>query len=250
MEMIGWGAGLVDGDRRHLAIFISGFLMPHTKAFHFLPFAERLTATKLFLRDDSPHQFREGIRGVTENEEENVEFLRYMIDKIGPERVTILAGSVGTHPAILWGHWLGVDDIHIIGPVTDFTTCLHTKRAHHPSFSAVAHEALNALNRGYPYANLRPFMAEHAEAVQAVDLYYGMSDPADVQQADVISDLPQVRSTVYYQGDHFRVPALVLRRDVDLIERICAPVIERPIDLRRQGPVPDVDLGYAVRRMP
>ena len=77
-----------------------------------------------------------------------------------------------------------------------------------------------------------------------------MAYPADVQQSQMIADLPQVRSTVYYQGDHFRVPAFVLRRDVDLIERICAPMVERPADLRRQGPVPDVDLGYAVRRMP
>lgn len=249
MEMISWGAGLVDGDRRHLVILVSGFLYPNHKEFHFLRFGERLGQAKLFLRDDSPRQFRGGIPGVTESEEENVQFLGYMIDKIGPERVSIVSGSVGTHPAVLWGHWLGVDDIYLVGPVTDMVSMIETDRAQHPSFIGLTREVEGLTERGYPYLSLRGFMQEHADAVKSVDIYYGAQDPIDRAQAATIEDLPQVRSTAYRSGDHFRVPVFALRRDPDIVDRLSAPTVERPADLRRVGPVPEVDLGYAVMRV-
>jgi len=245
---MGWGAGLIDGDRNHLIVFFSG-AQPLRKSFHFLDYAERFPQTKLFIRDDSPNQFRTGIPGVTENEEENVAFFRYLIGRIAPSRVTFVTGSVGTHPAILWGHRLGVDDIHAVVPVTDLDSGLQTQRAASGTFAEHARVAGQAVASGYPYANLRPFMESNSGKVKSVDLYYGLSDPADVQQAANIEDLPQVRSTIYYHGTHNRVPLMVMRRDRELYDRINAPHIERPAELRRKGDVQDVELGYGVCRV-
>lgn len=249
MEMIGWGAGLEDGNRDHLIIFVSGFLNPTSKNFHFQSFADRFDQTKLFLRDSSANQFRDGIQDVTTNETENLQFLDYMINKIGPSRVSIVSGSVGTHPAVLWGHLLGVDDMYLLGPVTDMESIMTSKRSEHPTFMDLAATARRMLKTDYPYLNVRNFMIEHSDAVKSVDIYYSAADEIDAQQAAVISDLPQVRSTVYHSGDHFRVPAFALRRDNDIYDRLYAPTIESPSALRRQGPVPDVDLGYAVERI-
>jgi len=249
MEMIGWGAGLVDGDRDHLIVFISGYLYPNFKEFNFRAFAEKFGQAKLFLRDDSPRQFRGGIPGVTVSEDENVRFLQYMVDKLGASRVTLVSGSVGTHPAVLWGHRLGVDDIYLIGPVTDLASMLQSDRASHPNFLDLANEARNLIDAGYPHLSVRGFMAENAHRVRSVDIYYGANDPIDAAQARAIEDLPQVRSTVYHRGDHFRVPAFALRRDTDIHDRINAPDVERPMDRRRAGPVPDEDLGYATLRL-
>ncbi|MBK1636892.1 hypothetical protein [Rhodovulum adriaticum] len=249
MEMIGWGAGLEAGDPEHLIVFVSGYLYPNFKEFHFLKFAAPFQQTKLFLRDDSPHQFRHGIPGVTESEEENVEFLRYMIAKIGAKRVTIVSGSVGTHPAVLWGHWIGIDDMYLVGPVTDMAAVLQTDRATHPQFTGLFEQGKQQIDAGYPYSNLRPMMEAHSDRVASIDIYYGQNDPVDVAQAANIADLPHVRSTVYYQGDHFRVPAFALRRDPDIAARINAPVIERPADQRRAGGFAPLDLGYAMLQL-
>lgn len=249
MEMIGWGAGFEDGNRDHLMIMVSGFLEPTSKNFHFQRFAERFDQAKLFLRDSSPNQFRTGIQDVTKNETENVQFLDYMIDKVGAQRVSIVSGSVGTHPAVIWGHMLGIDDMYLVGPVTDMVSILQSERAKTASFAGLAATAKSMVEAAYPYMNVRDFMAEHSDAVKSVDIYYAETDEIDAQQAAVIEDLPQVRSTVYRSGDHFRVPVFALRRDNEIYDRINAPVIECPSLMRNQGQVPDVDLGYAVERI-
>lgn len=247
--MIGWGAGIEAGDDSQLIVFISGYLYPNYPEFHFKAFSERFSQTKLFLRDNTGHQFRTGIPEVTETEQENVEFLRYIIRRVGARRVTFVSGSVGSHPAILWGHRIGVDDIHLVGPVTDYPSLLRTDRAAHPQFAQLIGEVTKQVEAGYEYADLRAFMAANPDKVGSVDIYYSATDPIDNDQALNIADLPQVRSTVYFTGDHFRVPVFVLRRDPDMTERINAPRIERPADLRRLARTAPRDLGYASVRL-
>ena len=249
MDMIGWGAGIEAGDPDHLIIYVSGYIYPGYKEFHFKKFADRFNQTKLFLRDDSGHQFRQGIPEVTNSEEENVEFLRYMISRVGASRVTIVSGSVGTHPSVLWGHWIGVDDIYLVGPVSNLVTMIHTDRANHQQFMGLTIEAAKVIEQGYEYADLRPFMQANSDKVASIDIYYGQMDQIDMEQSGNIADLPQVRSTVYYSGDHFRVPAYALRRDPDIEERINAQVIEKPVEMRQNGNTAPVDLGYAAVRL-
>lgn len=249
MEMIGWGAGIVYGNPDHLIVFISGYGRPDQQQFHFLRYADPFPQTKLFLRDHGNCQFEQGISGVTVNEEENIAFLRFMIERIGARRVTFVSGSLGSHPTVIWGHTLGVQDIHLIGPVTDMVQGLTTDRITQPAFLPVADHFRRKIAEGYPHLSLRAFMRDHADAVDCVDLYYGREDPIDSAQAAVIQDLPQVRTTLYHQGDHFRVPMFVQRRDTDLSGRIMAPVVARPADLRKAGQTAPVELGYAAVRL-
>lgn len=249
MKMIGWGAGVDYGTAEHLIVFITAFVTPDRTNFHFLEYAGAFPQTKLFLRDDRNCQFEHGIPGVTESEEENLEFLRTFIRKIGARRVTFVTGSIGTHPAMIWGHKLRVQDIHIVGPVTDYSVAVSTSRGSAPMFQAVTKLAQDRLDSRYPFSNLRPFLSEHSSAVDSVDLYYGRDDQVDCAHAAVIHDLPQVRTTLYHQGDHYRVPAFVQRRDPYMTDRIMAPVIERPADLRRANRWMPVDLGYAEVRL-
>lgn len=248
METIGWGAAIEEGDPRHLIVFISGYGRPGRATFHFAEFASRFGQTKLFLRDGSNTLYAGGIPGVTDSAEENVEFLRYMIDRLAPERVSFVSGSVGTHPAVLWGCELGINDIHLIGAVTDMARIVRSSRGNMPAFEPVRDHMLDLLAAGYPHADLRPFLEQHGHRVDSIDLFYGMDDPTDIEQARNISDLPNMRSTIYYQGDHLRVPMFVQRRDMDLTNRLNAPV-QRPADQRGRGVHTDIDLGYAVVRL-
>lgn len=248
MESIGWGAEIEPGDPSHLIVFISGYGRPGQATFHFAEFATRFPQTKLFLRDGSNTLYSQGIPGVTTSPEENVEFLRYMIDRLAPKRVTFVSGSVGTHPTVTWGCELGVDDIHLIGAVTNMHSALESPRATMPAFEPLRVHIAQLLAEGYPHGNLRDYLLEHGHRVGSIDLFYGMDDPTDIEQARNISDLPNMRSTVYHRGDHLRVPMFVQRRDMDLTNRINGPV-ERPADLRASGLRQDVELGYAVVRL-
>jgi hypothetical protein len=248
MESIGWGAEIEPGDPRHLIVFISGYGRPGQATFHFAEFATRFPQTKLFLRDGTNSLYAHGITGVTTTSEESVEFLRYMIDRLAPERVTFVSGSVGSHPTVMWGCELGVDDIHLIGAVTDMARAVDSPRAGMPAFEPLREHVEQLLAQGYPHANLRHYLLENGHRVSSIDLFYGMDDPTDIEQARNISDLPNMRSTIYHRGDHIRVPMFVQRRDMDLTNRINRP-IERPADLRASGLRQDVDLGYAVVRL-
>ncbi|KCV81445.1 hypothetical protein ATO10_12589 [Actibacterium atlanticum] len=244
-EDIGWGAKLEYGDPDHLVAFVSGWGQPGNQNFHFQPFANTLSQTKLFLRDHANCHYTKGIQGVTENEEESVEFLKYLLDKIGPKRVSFISGSLGSHATVLWGHKLGVDDIHLIGPVTDLMLGIEQERAYHPAFAESAKVAQQMVDEGYEYVNLREFMQANTDKVDCVDLYYGLDDQMDIDQAGNVEDLPHVRSTVYHRGDHFRVPMFVQRRDPVMSDRINADHVDKPKELRRARKTDPIELGYA-----
>jgi|GEM_PF-797804 len=249
MEILGWGAEISYGDPDHLIIFISGFVGHDVPRFHFGEFSQAMPQTRLLVRDHTNSLYSQGILGVTDNEDENLQFLQFFVKKIGARRVSIVAGSVGAFSAILWGYKLGVNDIHLAGPVTDMATVVESRRGSLPLFAETALYMRGQLAAGYALANLRGFMRDHPASVDCVDIYYGRQDPIDSQQAAVIEDLPEVRSTIYYQGDHFRVPVFLQRRDPVLYDRLMAPTVARPSDLRRSGRNADVDLGYAVVRL-
>lgn len=249
MEMLGWGAGITYGDPDHLIIFISGFVQQDKPIFHFYDFAQTLPQTKLLLRDHTNNLYSNGILGVTDNEDENLQFLQFFIKKIDARRVSFVTGSVGAFAAIIWGHKLGVNDIHISGPVTNMATIIESRRGMQPVFAETAQYMRGQLAVGYPQANLRGFMRDNSSGVDCVDIYYGRGDLIDMQQAAVIEDLPQVRSTIYYEGDHYRVPVFIQRRDPVMFDRLMAPTVARPADLRHAGQTADVDLGYAVVRL-
>lgn len=248
LEMIGWGAAIEDGDPRQLIVFISGYSRNANAPFHFAEYSRQFQQTKLFLRDGANCHYSQGIPGVTETEEENVAFLRYVIDRLSPERVTFVSGSVGTHPTVIWGCQLGVNDIHLIGPVTDLASGIASPRAGMAAFGPIRDYCAGLVAQGYPYTNLRTYLLEYGDRVDSIDVFYGLDDPTDIEQARNIADLPNVRSTVYYSGDHIRVPMFVQRRDRDLANRINLP-IERPADLRSSGAYREKDLGYAAVRL-
>ncbi|SMX34740.1 hypothetical protein [Actibacterium lipolyticum] len=248
VDMIGWGAAIEESDSDQLIVFVSGYGRPTNQQFHFAGYAEQFTQNKLFLRDHANCQYAQGISGVTDNEEENLEFLRYLIKKLGVKRVSFVSGSVGSHPTVIWGHKLGVNDIHLIGPVTDMDSIAKTDRGQQEAFQPVAEYFQSLLKDDYPYSNLREFMKENSDKVDSVDIYYGLDDPTDMAQAAFIEDLPHVRSTIYHKGDHFRVPMFVQRRDPDMANRISAPSVVRPADMRKAGTIGDTELGHAVVR--
>jgi len=249
MEMIGWGAGITYGDPDHLIIFISGFVRQDKPIFHFWDFAQTMPQTRLLVRDHTNNLYSNGILGVTDNEDENLQFLQFFIKKIGARRVSFVTGSVGAFAAIIWGHKLGVNDIHMVGPVTDMATIVESPRGKHPIFADLNEYLRSQVAAGNPQANLRSFMRDNADRVDCVDIYYGRDDATDRQQAAVIEDLPQVRTTIYYSGDHTRVPMFIQRRDPVLSDRLMDPVVPRPADLRRDGKSADVDLGYAMVKL-
>lgn len=248
LRFIGAGAALADGDPRQLIVFVSGYLRPDRPGFHFADYAHGFAQTRLLLRDPSNALFSRGIPGVTASPAESLAFLRALIARLRPQRVTFVAGSVATHPTVLWACELGATDVHLICPVTDAAALLATPRANLGAFRAMRDMAAARLARGEPHADLRPYLCARGHRVEAIDLYYGLDDPVDTAQARHIADLPNVRSTVYHRGDHMRVPMFVQRRDHELADRINLPVVP-PAALRAAGACAARDLGHAAVRL-
>lgn len=244
VQMIAQGAAIDEGNPDHLIVFISGYSRDQNSVFHFSGYAEQFSQTKLFLRDGTNTQYENGVSGISDDDEGTLEFLRYVIRKLGAKRVSFVSGSVGTHPTLRWACELGVDDVYLLGPVTEFLSALESPRAAQGAFAEIRAYVETLVARDYKYINVRTLLEEKGDKIGAIDLFYGLDDPTDIQQAKIISDLPNVRSTVYHRGDHMRVPMFVQRRDTDLADRLNSPV-EKPGDVRASGQTAPIELGYA-----
>lgn len=246
LEPIGPCAAVEYGDPSHLVILIRSHNPPGgPREFSFQRFGDRLRQTKLYVADPTyPYSlYMKGLTEIAENHDEIVEFLQFFIKRIGAERVTLIAASIGAPPAVAWGVQLGADDVHLIGGVPDLELCLQQERADAPFFKPQA-DHFRSMIDDYPYANSREVLLENPDAVRCIDVYYGLDDPIDRAQSETLIDLPNVRRTVYHQGNHARLPIFVLSRDPDLQNRIMDPVVADPAELRKSGNGP-MDLGYA-----
>ncbi len=160
--------------------------------------AAGLEVKKLYLRDLHKAWFLRGLRGVTSNVEETVDFLSDEIASVGARRVVFIGYSLGGFAALLYGALCGAHEVHAISPQTFITFWNRWGAGDYRWRRYVLPMYFNGTRR---YHDLRPWLAQRSqETVHHV--YYARDSLLDAAHAAHISDLPAVISHPSPQGSH------------------------------------------------
>ncbi|WP_141137856.1 hypothetical protein [Actibacterium lipolyticum] len=232
-QMIADGAAVSYGDDR-LVVFFSSRGAYRKGTFDCTDFSKDMPYSKLFLRDEAKDYFyHNGIPGLTNSMDENVEFLRYFIGKTKPSRVTFIGASLGAYGALVMGHLIGVDDIHLVSLVS----YLDKESGGDPENSQLwegVFEPVTGLfqERGFDpkYLNSRNIVEENLGKVRVVRQHVATSEPVDMNHAALNRDFPHVETITHDRGRHGTIVAGLMRSG-SLAADLATPIedLERPL---------------------
>lgn len=242
LQKISDGAAVAYGDSDRLVVFFSSRGAYRRNKFDSEDFSRDLPYTKLFLRDESKDYFyHNGIPGLTGSMEENADFLKYFIQKIGAKRVSFVGASAGAYSALVMGHMVGVDDIHL----TSLVSFLNRDLSEDPDKAQLWDGIFDNVNqlvaeRGIDrkYLDSRNIVLENPGKVTAVKLHVSSNEPVDLNHAARIWDQPHVDTVFHDRGRHATVVAQVMSSG-RLAEDLAAPVeaLKRTPDTPSGAPV-------------
>lgn len=86
--------------------------------FEFFGAAAGLDTKKIFVRDTNQAFYFRGLPGIGEGLYDIVDYLRNQIDTHNIKRVVCTGNSMGGYSAILFGHFLNVDEVHAFSPLS------------------------------------------------------------------------------------------------------------------------------------
>lgn len=215
LEPIGQGAAMAEGDRDRLIVFCSSRTAYRMDMFDFADRSDHLSCQRLFLRALPTECFyHDGLPGLTRDMEENVAFLLRTITHIAPKRLTFVGNSSGGYAAIVLGHMLGADDIHVVSPVT----YLDARLGDDPANSELWENVFDPVGQHFAdtgkdrrYLSCRAVIAKHPDTVKVLRQYVVSTNAVDLNHADHIAGFPHVQTVVYPRGRHANLAALLLR---------------------------------------
>jgi hypothetical protein len=106
-------------DSSHLVIAFTGFQGGlNVNAFDFLSATGLLSSSRILLRDPLNLLYLKGCGAEAPSFHALMERLRNEIRELEPERVTCVGTSGGGFAALLFGHYLAVDQVHAFAPST------------------------------------------------------------------------------------------------------------------------------------
>lgn len=86
--------------------------------FEFFGATAGLDTKKVFVRDINQAFYFRGLSGIGEGLYDIVDYLQKQIDTHNIERVVCTGNSMGGYSAILFGHYLNVDEVHAFSPLS------------------------------------------------------------------------------------------------------------------------------------
>ncbi|MGH7884200.1 MAG: hypothetical protein ACRENO_00740 [Thermodesulfobacteriota bacterium] len=86
--------------------------------FEFFKITKNLDINKIYLRDLSQTWYHSGLRGITENIDDTVSFLRSKIDESGANKIVVVGNSMGGYAAILFGILIKADIVQAFSAQT------------------------------------------------------------------------------------------------------------------------------------
>jgi len=227
IEQIADGAAIANGDPDRLIVFFSSLRAYAKGTFDSADFSGDFPCMRLYLRDESETWFyHNGIPGLTNNMQENAEFLKYFVSKYDPKRVTFVGMSLGGYASIALGHLVGVDDVHVVSPVN----YLNAKIGKHPEASELWQDVFTPVNKYFDdhkldpkMLDLRSFIDENPNSVKIVRQHVVRTEQVDMNHAAHIGDYDHVETCIHERGRHSTLAALMLRSG-ELVDSLMAPV--------------------------
>lgn len=107
-------------DQLLLLVFNSDFHHPlvNRKPFQFFELTARLECSRIHCRDRHFIFYHDGLDEQHPNVQATADFLRERIREFAPAVTIALGASSGAYAALVFGHLLGLDHVHALGPVT------------------------------------------------------------------------------------------------------------------------------------
>ncbi|WP_152544581.1 hypothetical protein [Actibacterium mucosum] len=215
MDHFADGALMVDGDKDHLVVLFSSRVASRRKNFDFLDATKDMRQQRLFLRTGPTDLFfHDGVPGLSQDMNETADFLRFVVGRISPSRVTFTGHSSGGYAAIVLGHMLGVDDIHVVSPVT----YLNAKLGADPDggelwegvYDDISHH-FEETGKDPAFLSCHDIIRRHPNRVQLLRQFVVATSPVDLNHAEHVAGFPHVQTGVYQRGRHVTLAAITLR---------------------------------------
>ena len=163
-----------------------------------------LAVKKLYLRDPDKAWFLRGLRGVTQDVEGTVEFLRSEAVTVGAKKIILTGYSLGAFAALLHGTLLAADEVHAVSPQTFISFWRRWRSGDRRWQRYVLPLHFSATRR---FHDLRPWLARCPKQTR-LNIYSARDSRLDILHADHVRDLPQVILHERAEGSHRLVTAM------------------------------------------
>ncbi|KAJ54990.1 hypothetical protein ACMU_14620 [Actibacterium mucosum KCTC 23349] len=216
-ETIGPDAVFVPGSSGHLVVVFGSLASVYTKTYEGYDFFAGRDDNALFIRDTGPLAFHNGFTGLTNNIEENVEFLKVFRSRVGAERTTFVGISSGGYAAILLGALLGIDDVIAVNPVTVWDPAIAAQKnigERIPRSFAQLNEFYARSGTAPKYLDLQQVLADHPDGIKLVGLHYGVEDAIDSANAKHLEGAPSVALAAHSCPVHSLLAATMIEQGV------------------------------------
>lgn len=204
-EQISPDAVLINGTSGHLVVMFGSWASLFTQTFECYDFFASRPDDTLIFRDHTQTSFHRGFRGLTDNFEENIAFLKEVIRRKSPERTTFMGISSGAHAAIVHGAIVGVDDVIAINPVSTFDSEVAAQHGIGQRVRSNFDEMELVYPTDHPQRYLldaRKVMEDNPDGIGLVGVHYGSNDHLDSLNAQYLMSLPDVESIPHPHGHH------------------------------------------------
>lgn len=161
---------------------------------------EGLPVKKLYLRDLDKAWFLRGLRGVTANVDETVDWLAAEVASLKPRprRVIFTGYSLGGFAALLYGALCGIDEVHAISPQTFISFWKRMRAGDHRWRRYVLPLHFSNTRR---FHDLRPWLTQTSARTRHY-IYFARDSPLDALHAEHARGLPQVTVHERAEGSH------------------------------------------------
>lgn len=230
-ELITPDALLIHGSSGKLVVMFGSVASVFAQVFEAQAFYASRNDDALILRDHSQLAFHGGFRGLTNSFAENIAFLKEMIRRKSPSRVSFVGVSSGAYSAIIHAAHIGIDDVIAINPVTTFDP----QQADRLGLRQRLQTQFQALDNFYPpdhpdryLLDTRAVLERNPGKIKLIGMHYSASEAVDEANAKLIADLPEVETAAHSSDHHVMLPLQLLEQGV------VAYHLDTPIEELRQ----------------
>ncbi len=205
--------------RTSLLIAFGGLGVKALVAFEFTTVTSKFeTVNKIFLRDERRQWYHGGIQGLAPNIELVAAFLRRYTQAPATKLSVAFGNSGGGYAALLFGHLLGVDEVHAISPRTRLDPLWRLVHRDSPHMRNPLRLLFNP-RAERQYFDLRQVLSARPNGRSRFHIHYASEHTSDARHARRMQDVPQVTLHEYQHSAHNLVRML---RDTGKLEELIA----------------------------
>lgn len=217
-------------ESKVLVIAFAGIqVKKHVPSFHYVNALKERPVNRLHVRDVRQAFYQRGIPETGNNAGSVGEYLRSYVKQRGVRRIICLGGSAGGYAALLYGWFIGADEVHAFSPLTKLPsrTVLQSLPLLY-SGQAALFKAIWPLHVDRSidrtYFDLAPLLAQHNGQTH-YQIYFGSGHDRDVRSAKRLTGFPGTELHEYDTANHHIVTDL---RDSGALAEILDRAIANP----------------------